>query len=98
MIRKLVKGEWKGGDSGINTLMNEGFLTKRIQKTLLIIRLVWLVKQFRNGSEKAIQMHKSVVSLEDLADDLMLTSKYWTRSTKEVEQSAREQQRIRALE
>lgn len=29
--------------------------------------------------------------LEDLADDLMLTSKYWTRSAKEVEQSAREQ-------
>lgn len=89
--KKTGKGIWKGGDSGINTLMNEGFLTKKDLKDFAD-NPAGLVSKAVNGMVKKGYSDAQIGSrLEDLADDLMLTSKYWTRSAKEVEQSAREQ-------
>ena len=86
--KKTGKGEWKGDDSGINTLMNEGFLTKKDLKDFADN----LVSKAVQGMVAKGYSDAQIGSrLEDLADDLMLTSKYWTRSAKEVEQSAREQ-------
>ena len=86
--KKTGKGIWKGGDSGINTLMNEGFLTKKDLKDFAD-NPAGLVSKAVNGMVKKGYSDAQIGSrLEDLADDLMLTSKYWTRSAKEVEQSA----------
>ncbi|EFH6968843.1 hypothetical protein HmCmsJML070_03906 [Escherichia coli] len=89
--KKTGKGEWKGGDSGINTLLNEGFLTKKDLKDFAN-NPAGLVSKAVNGMVAKGYSDAQIGSrLEDLGDDLMLTSKYWTRSAKEVEQSAREQ-------
>ncbi|MBB7212589.1 hypothetical protein HEN23_000060 [Escherichia coli] len=89
--KKTGRGEWKGGDSGINTLLNEGFLSKKDLKDFAN-NPAGLVSKAVNGMVAKGYSDAQVGSrLEDLADDLMLTSKYWTRSAKEVEQSAREQ-------
>ncbi|HAN3412198.1 TPA: hypothetical protein IE830_001524 [Escherichia coli] len=89
--KKTGRGEWKGGDSGINTLLNEGFLTKKDLKDFAN-NPAGLVSKAVNGMVAKGYSDAQIGSrLEDLGDDLMLTSKYWTRSAKEVEQSAREQ-------
>ncbi|OJS11011.1 hypothetical protein [Escherichia coli] len=89
--KKTGKGEWKGGDSGINTLMNEGFLTKKDLKDFADNPAGLVSKAVQGMVAKGYSDAQIGSRLEDLADDLMLTSKYWTRSAKEVEQSAREQ-------
>jgi len=89
--KKTGKGEWKGGDSGINTLMNEGFLTKKDLKDFADNPAGLVSKAVQGMVKKGYSDAQIGSRLEDLADDLMLTSKYWTRSAKEVEQSAREQ-------
>ncbi|EEX5924372.1 hypothetical protein DY360_002970 [Escherichia coli] len=89
--KKTGKGEWKGGDSGINTLMNEGFLTKKDLKDFADNPAGLVSKAVQGMVDKGYSDAQIGSRLEDLADDLMLTSKYWTRSAKEVEQSAREQ-------
>ncbi|MEK9493444.1 hypothetical protein V9801_15995 [Escherichia coli] len=89
--KKTGKGEWKGGDSGINTLMNEGFLTKKDLKDFADNPAGLVSKAVQGMVKKGYSDAQIGSRLEDLADDLMLTSKYWTRSAKEVEQSAQEQ-------
>ncbi|EKI3196671.1 hypothetical protein PFD28_001015 [Escherichia coli] len=89
--KKTGKGEWKGGDSGINTLMNERFLTKKDLKDFADNPAGLVSKAVQGMVAKGYSDAQIGSRLEDLADDLMLTSKYWTRSAKEVEQSAREQ-------
>ncbi|WP_097469610.1 hypothetical protein [Escherichia coli] len=89
--KKTGKGEWKGGDSGINTLMNEGFLTKKDLKDFADNPAGLISKATQGMVAKGYSDAQIGSRLEDLADDLMLTSKYWTRSSKEVEQSAKEQ-------
>ncbi|EJN3381491.1 hypothetical protein NPU86_003447, partial [Escherichia coli] len=89
--KKTGKGEWKGGDSGINVLMNEGFLTKKDLKDFADNPAGLVSKAVQGMVKKGYSDAQIGSRLEDLADDLMLTSKYWTRSAKEVEQSAREQ-------
>lgn len=89
--KKTGEGEWKGGDSGINTLMNEGFLTKKDLKDFADNPAGLVSKAVQGMVKKGYSDAQIGSRLEDLADDLMLTSKYWTRSAKEVEQSAREQ-------
>ncbi|MGP2583552.1 hypothetical protein [Escherichia coli] len=89
--KKTGKGEWKGGDSGINTLMNEGFLTKKDLKDFADNPAGLVSKAVQGMVAKGYSDAQIGSRLADLADDLMLTSKYWTRSAKEVEQSAREQ-------
>lgn len=89
--KKTGRGEWKGGDSGINTLLNEGFLSKKDLKDFAN-NPAGLVSKAVNGMVAKGYSDAQIGSrLEDLADDMMLTSKYWTRSAKEVEQSAKEQ-------
>lgn len=89
--KKTGKGEWKGGDSGINTLLNEGFLTKKDLKDFANNPAGLISKATQGMVAKGYSDAQIGSRLEDLGDDLMLTSKYWTRSAKEVEQSAREQ-------
>ncbi|HAL9390581.1 TPA: hypothetical protein H7V24_004225 [Escherichia coli] len=89
--KKTGKGEWKGGDSGINVLMNEGFLTKKDLKDFADNPAGLVSKAVQGMVAKGYSDAQIGSRLEDLGDDLMLTSKYWTRSAKEVEQSAREQ-------
>ncbi|EHB7682262.1 hypothetical protein ACE13N_004859 [Escherichia coli O45:H11] len=89
--KKTGKGEWKGGDSGINTLLNEGFLTKKDLKDFANNPAGLISKATQGMVAKGYSDAQVGSRLEDLGDDLMLTSKYWTRSAKEVEQSAREQ-------
>ncbi|EOU5834068.1 hypothetical protein ACOAF3_004672, partial [Shigella sonnei] len=72
-------GIWKGGDSGINTLMNEGFLTKKDLKDFAN-NSAGLISKAVNGMVKKGYTDAQIGSrLEDLADDLLLTSKYWQR-------------------
>lgn len=89
--KKTGKGEWKGGDSGINTLLNEGFLTKKDLKDFANNPAGLISKATQGMVAKGYSDAQVGSRLEDLGDDLLLTSKYWTRSAKEVEQSAREQ-------
>ncbi|HBN2121158.1 TPA: hypothetical protein L1206_003611 [Escherichia coli] len=89
--KKTGKGEWKGGDSGINTLMNEGFLTKKDLKDFADNPAGLISKATQGMVAKGYSDAQIASRLEDLADDMALTSKYWTRSSKEVEQSAKEQ-------
>ncbi|HAW8048638.1 TPA: hypothetical protein JLP13_001772 [Escherichia coli] len=89
--KKTGKGEWKGGDSGINTLMNEGFLTKKDLKDFANNPAGLISKATQGMVAKGYSDAQIGSRLEELGDDLMLTSKYWTRSAKEVEQSAKEQ-------
>ncbi|ENC3007363.1 hypothetical protein ACAB93_004585, partial [Shigella sonnei] len=75
--KKTGKGIWKGGDSGINTLMNEGFLTKKDLKDFAN-NSAGLISKAVNGMVKKGYTDAQIGSrLEDLADDLLLTSKYW---------------------
>ncbi|URU65513.1 hypothetical protein NBY25_05710 [Escherichia coli] len=89
--KKTGKGEWKGGDSGINTLMNEGFLTKKDLKDFAN-NSAGLISKAVNGMVKKGYTDAQIGSrLEDLADDLLLTSKYWQRSAREVQESINQQ-------
>ncbi|EEW1747642.1 hypothetical protein AT507_001878 [Escherichia coli] len=89
--KKTGKSEWKGGDSGITQMLNEGLLTKKDLKDFAD-NPAGLVSKAVNAMQKKGYSDAQIGSrLEDIADDLMLTSRYWTRSAKEVEQSAREQ-------
>lgn len=82
--KKTGKGEWKGGDSGINTLMNEGFLTKKDLKDFADNPAGLVSKAVQGMVAKGYSDAQIGSRLEDLADDLMLTSKYWTRSAKVI--------------
>ncbi|END7366601.1 hypothetical protein ACD458_004695, partial [Shigella sonnei] len=89
--KKTGKGIWKGGDSGINTLMNEGFLTKKDLKDFAN-NSAGLISKAVNGMVKKGYTDAQIGSrLEDLADDLLLTSKYWQRSAREVQASITQQ-------
>lgn len=89
--KKTGQGEWKGGDSGINTLMNEGFLTKKDLKDFAN-NSAGLISKAVNGMVKKGYTDAQIGSrLEDLADDLLLTSKYWQRSAREVQESINQQ-------
>ncbi|WP_346587890.1 hypothetical protein [Escherichia coli] len=89
--KKTGKGVWKGGDSGINTLMNEGFLTKKDLKDFAN-NSAGLISKAVNGMVKKGYTDAQIGSrLEDLADDLLLTSKYWQRSAREVQASITQQ-------
>lgn len=91
VVDKNGKGEWKGGDSGINTLMNEGFLTKKDLKDFAN-NSAGLISKAVNGMVKKGYTDAQIGSrLEDLADDLLLTSKYWQRSAREVQESIDQQ-------
>ncbi|WP_096977769.1 hypothetical protein [Escherichia coli] len=89
--KKTGKSEWKGGDNAINELLNIGVINKSDLKKFADNPAGLVSKAVQGMVAKGYSDAQIGSRLEDLADDLMLTSKYWTRSAKEVEQSAREQ-------
>ncbi len=71
--------------------MNEGFLTKKDLKDFAN-NSAGLISKAVNGMVKKGYTDAQIGSrLEDLADDLLLTSKYWQRSAREVQESINQQ-------
>ncbi|HCB8715386.1 TPA: hypothetical protein M2I01_004684, partial [Escherichia coli] len=84
-------GEWKGGDNGINELLNIGVINKSDLKKFADNPAGLISKAVNGMMKKGFSDSQIGQRLEDLGDDLMLTSKYWQRSVKDVQESINQQ-------
>ncbi|EQA0529341.1 hypothetical protein AWD87_002208 [Escherichia coli] len=88
---KKGKSEWKGGDNGINELLNIGVINKSDLKKFADNPAGLISKAVNGMMKKGFSDSQIGQRLEDLGDDLMLTSKYWQRSVKDVQESINQQ-------
>lgn len=84
-------GEWKGGDNAINELLNIGVINKSDLKKFADNPAGLISKAVNGMMKKGFSDSQIGQRLEDLGDDLMLTSKYWQRSVKDVQESINQQ-------
>ncbi|HDP6731962.1 TPA: hypothetical protein QIC67_004726, partial [Escherichia coli] len=84
-------GEWKGGDNAINELLNIGVINKSDLKKFADNPAGLISKAVNGMMKKGFSDSQIGQRLEDLGDDLMLTSKYWQRSVKDVQTSIEQQ-------
>ncbi|EOM7502623.1 hypothetical protein ACW6M6_002565 [Escherichia coli] len=89
--KKTGKGIWKGGDNGINELLNIGVINKSDLKKFADNPAGLISKAVNGMMKKGFSDSQIGQRLEDLGDDLMLTSKYWQRSVKDVQESINQQ-------
>ncbi|WP_438374363.1 hypothetical protein [Escherichia coli] len=89
--KKTGKSEWKGGDNGINELLNIGVINKSDLKKFADNPAGLISKAVNGMMKKGFSDSQIGQRLEDLGDDLMLTSKYWQRSVKDVQESINQQ-------
>ncbi|HEI2450985.1 TPA: hypothetical protein SI528_003929, partial [Escherichia coli] len=88
---KKGKSEWKGGDNAINELLNIGVINKSDLKKFADNPAGLISKAVNGMMKKGFSDSQIGQRLEDLGDDLMLTSKYWQRSVKDVQESINQQ-------
>ncbi|HAP0137073.1 TPA: hypothetical protein IRQ32_001060 [Escherichia coli] len=88
---KTGKSEWKGGDNAINELLNIGVINKSDLKKFADNPAGLISKAVNGMMKKGFSDSQIGQRLEDLGDDLMLTSKYWQRSVKDVQESINQQ-------
>lgn len=84
-------GKWKGGDNAINELLNIGVINKSDLKKFADNPAGLISKAVNGMMKKGFSDSQIGQRLEDLGDDLMLTSKYWQRSVKDVQESINQQ-------
>ena len=89
--KKTGKSEWKGGDNAINELLNIGVINKSDLKKFADNPAGLISKAVNGMMKKGFSDSQIGQRLEDLGDDLMLTSKYWQRSVKDVQESINQQ-------
>ncbi|HHC4782357.1 hypothetical protein [Escherichia albertii] len=89
--KKTGKGIWKGGDNAINELLNIGVINKSDLKKFADNPAGLISKAVNGMMKKGFSDSQIGQRLEDLGDDLMLTSKYWQRSVKDVQESINQQ-------
>ncbi|EJN7567510.1 hypothetical protein NRW68_004767, partial [Escherichia coli] len=89
--KQTGKSEWKGGDNGINELLNIGVINKSDLKKFADNPAGLISKAVNGMMKKGFSDSQIGQRLEDLGDDLMLTSKYWQRSVKDVQESINQQ-------
>ncbi|WP_097842155.1 hypothetical protein [Escherichia coli] len=88
---KKGKSEWKGDDNAINELLNIGVINKSDLKKFADNPAGLISKAVNGMMKKGFSDSQIGQRLEDLGDDLMLTSKYWQRSVKDVQESINQQ-------
>ncbi|EJQ8373165.1 hypothetical protein N0O65_005584, partial [Escherichia coli] len=88
---KKGKSEWKGGDNAINELLNIGVINKSDLKKFADNPAGLISKAVNGMMKKGFSDSQIGQRLEDLGDDLMLASKYWQRSVKDVQESINQQ-------
>lgn len=89
--KKTGKSGWKGGDNAINELLNIGVINKSDLKKFADNPAGLISKAVNGMMKKGFSDSQIGQRLEDLGDDLMLTSKYWQRSVKDVQESINQQ-------
>ncbi|EFN7435521.1 hypothetical protein EHR24_14100 [Escherichia coli] len=89
--KQTGKSEWKGGDNAINELLNIGVINKSDLKKFADNPAGLISKAVNGMMKKGFSDSQIGQRLEDLGDDLMLTSKYWQRSVKDVQESINQQ-------
>ena len=89
--KKTGKSEWKGGDNAINELLNIGVINKSDLKKFADNPAGLISKAVNGMMKKGFSDSQIGQRLEDLGDELMLTSKYWQRSVKDVQESINQQ-------
>lgn len=89
--KQTGKSKWKGGDNAINELLNIGVINKSDLKKFADNPAGLISKAVNGMMKKGFSDSQIGQRLEDLGDDLMLTSKYWQRSVKDVQESINQQ-------
>ena len=89
--KQTGKTKRKGGDNAINELLNIGVINKSDLKKFADNPAGLISKAVNGMMKKGFSDSQIGQRLEDLGDDLMLTSKYWQRSVKDVQESINQQ-------